>query len=176
MNIDTHSEHGLTLIEAMIGVAILAILTSIGLPGFRELMRANALRAVSNEISTDFALARATAISRNLRAVACPSDGERCNNGTDWGRGWIVFVDRNGNAQRDADEETLSHRQAKNDGLRLVSSKARPKLRYLPSGISAGSNLTVTICDGMAVKSRVIVNNVGRVRSERVATPTPCPN
>ncbi|MDO5610987.1 MAG: Tfp pilus assembly protein FimT/FimU [Pseudomonadota bacterium] len=170
----THA--GFTLIEAMITVAILAILASIGWPSFRQLMKVNAVRAAAHEVSTDFAYARITAVNRGLRVVACPSDGAACNNGREWGHGWIIFADANGNGERDGGEEILAHRQAKNDGLRVVSSQGRPKLRYMPSGMSGGSNLTVSICDGAAVKSRVIVNNAGRVRSERVATAMPCPN
>ena len=49
-------------------------------------------------------------------------------------------------------------------------------LRYLPDGSSAGSNLTVSICSPAGVLlAQVIVNNIGRPRSERPKTPAPCP-
>ena len=60
--------------------------------------------------------------------------------------------------------------------LRVVSTKGRPQLRYLPDGSSAGSNLTISICNNrQQLLGKVIVNNMGRPRSERPKAATPCP-
>ncbi len=60
--------------------------------------------------------------------------------------------------------------------LKLTSTAGRKQVRYLPDGRSAGSNLTISICNQKGeLLSSVIVNNVGRARSSRPTTPTACP-
>ena len=119
-----------------------------------------------------------TAISRNQRAVLCPSsDGASCEAGTDWSTGWMLFVDEDGNRKPDASEEVLRvDLEPTSRHLRVVSTVGRQQLRYLPDGRSAGANLTISICNKAGdVLGRVIVNNMGRPRSERPKSPTSCP-
>ena len=60
--------------------------------------------------------------------------------------------------------------------LRVVSTVGRQQLRYLPDGRSAGTNLTISICNkGGELLGKVIVNNMGRPRSERPKRPAACP-
>ena len=60
--------------------------------------------------------------------------------------------------------------------LRIVSTTGRPQLRYLPDGRSAGANLTISICTRtQELLGQVIVNNMGRLRSERPTAPAACP-
>jgi len=60
--------------------------------------------------------------------------------------------------------------------LRVVSTTGRQQLRYLPDGRSAGTNLTISICNPKGeLLGAVIVNNMGRARSERPKVPTACP-
>ena len=56
----------------------------------------------------------------------------------------------------------------------MVSSAGRPQLRYLPDGRSSGSNLRVRLCRDDTLLGQVIVNNVGRVRSESASGSKPC--
>lgn len=169
-------QHGLTLIEAMIAVAVLAILAGIAMPGMEQLMRAARLRTAVSDLSTDFALARIVAVSRNSAVVVCPSDGLHCLRDSDWTRGWMVFSDSDRNLQPDQASDIITVRQARNDDLRIGSSAGRAYLRYLPDGMSAGSNLTISICESGQLAARVIVNNAGRVRTERPKVATHCPS
>ncbi|MGY0504484.1 GspH/FimT family pseudopilin [Luteimonas sp. e5] len=166
---------GFTLVEACISLAVLALITGIGLPGFQQLLAANRVRAASHELSAGFASARLAAVSRNIAVVACPGDGLRCQDDSDWSRGWMVFHDPDRDLQPNRLEDILSVHQPRSDRLRVVSSQGRRQLRYLPSGRSHGSNLTVSICEGGRLHARVIVNNVGRVRSEQVRPARDCP-
>jgi type IV fimbrial biogenesis protein FimT len=62
-------------------------------------------------------------------------------------------------------------------GLRVRSSRHRSQARFLPDGRSSGSNLSILLChpDARIQTVRVIVNNAGRVRSERPAGTSPTP-
>ena len=89
----------------------------------------------------------------------------------------MLFLDRDGNQRPDADGDILRRDLAPpSQHLRVVGTPGRPRLRYLPDGRSAGTNLTLSICsqDGRLLGS-VIVNNAGRPRSERPKRPQPCP-
>jgi type IV fimbrial biogenesis protein FimT len=169
---------GFTLIELATVLSVMAILAGIATPslaGFLERQRAS---AATNSLMTHMALARMSAITRNRRAVLCPSaDGQHCEAGTDWSVGWMLFTDDDGNRTPDASDEIIRvDLEPTSRHLRVVSTTGRQQLRYLPDGSSAGANLTISICNQrQELLGQVIVNNMGRPRSERPDTPTPCP-
>lgn len=169
---------GFTLIELVTTVAIVGILAGVGTPsmlGFVERQRAS---AAVGSLMTHMAQARMTAITQCHNAVLCPSaNGRHCDPGHDWSGGWMLFTDEDGNRKPDAAGDVLRVDQDPTSRhLRVVSTRGRQQLRYLPDGRSAGSNLTVSVCNHRGeVLARVIVNNAGRPRSERPATPIACP-
>lgn len=169
---------GFTLIELATSVSVMAICAGVALPSMGRFIEYQRAAAATESLLSHMGLARMAAISRNQRAVLCPSsDGTTCEIGTDWSRGWMLFVDEDGNRKPDASDDILRvDMEPTSHHLRVVSTTGRQQLRYLPDGRSAGSNLTVSICgkDG-AVLQRVIVNNMGRPRSERPKLPTMCP-
>jgi type IV fimbrial biogenesis protein FimT len=169
---------GFTLIELTITLAIITTLAGVAGPamaGFIEHQRAT---ATATSLTTHMQLARMAAVSRNRRAVLChTSDGNSCAASTDWSTGWMLFVDDDGNHRPDHNDDILRvDLQPTSTHLRVVSTAGRQQLRYLPDGSSAGSNLTVSICNHAgALLGQVIVNNMGRPRSEQPKIATPCP-
>jgi type IV fimbrial biogenesis protein FimT len=169
---------GFTLIEAMVSVSVIAILAGIALPSLGAFVERQRTSAAITSLTTHMALARIAAISRNRRAVLCPSvDGSHCESGTDWSRGWMLFLDDDGNRKPDANDEVLRvDLEPTSRRLRVASSTGRQQLRYLPDGRSAGANLTISICNSQQqLLGQVIVNNMGRPRSQMPRVPTPCP-
>lgn len=169
---------GFTLIELMISVSVVGILAGVAAPSFRDLIEHTRTSAAISSLTTHMALARTAAISRNRRAVLCPSaDGNQCRADTDWSGGWMLFMDDDGNRKPDANEDVLRVDLAPtSQHLRVVSTTGRQQLRYLPDGRSAGTNLTISICNQTGnLLGSVIVNNMGRARNELPKVPTPCP-
>ena len=169
---------GFTLIELATTMSVVAILAGIAAPSFAGFIERQRASAAITSLMTHMSLARIAAISRNRRAVLCPSaDGVHCEASTDWSTGWMLFVDEDGNRKPDASEEVLRvDLEPTSRHLRVVSTVGRQQLRYLPDGRSAGANLTISICNKAGdVLGRVIVNNMGRPRSERPKLPTACP-
>jgi type IV fimbrial biogenesis protein FimT len=167
---------GFTLIEEMTVLAILAITLSIGLPAFGDALQRNRTQTTMHLLSADMAMARNSAIMRSAPVVVCPRDlGGGCGTGSDWGSGWIVFTDVDGNRVPDLEADILRSEDAPadNSALRIVSS--RPLLRYQPDGRSANSNLTVHVCADDGILGQVIVNNLGRVRTSYQKAGAPCP-
>ena len=78
---------GLTLIELMVTLTVLAILATIGIPSLAELIRSNRVTAQTNELVAVVHLARTEAIRRNPR-----EDQFLLVDFTLGGNGWSVFV------------------------------------------------------------------------------------
>ena len=172
------SASGFTLVELAIACAVLGIMAGVALPSMQRFIEHQRTSAAIGTLMSHMSLARMAAISRNRRTTLCPSmDGVACDAGTDWSRGWMLFVDENGNRKADATDEVLrTDLEPTSRHLRVASTSGRQQLRYLPDGRSAGSNLTISICslDGRLL-GQVIVNNAGRPRSERPHRSTACP-
>lgn len=110
---------GFTLIELMVTVAIAAVLLTLGVPAFTNLMIKNQLSGQIQTLQGTIAFARSEAIKRATyvsicksidQSTCCQTSGSTC---ADWSGGWIVFENRDNDvpAVRDdiggADEEPL---------------------------------------------------------------------
>ena len=170
------SSQGFSLIEAMIVMVVAAICLAIGVPSYQSMTERTRISSAMHLLSAHMASARNTAISYRIPTVVCPSNrGGGCRTDGDWSQGWLMFFDPDGNRQPDLPRDILRDENAPiHPSLRIVSSSGRVQLRYLPDGRSAGSNLTVRLCREDKLIGRVIVNNGGRVRSERASGSTPC--
>lgn len=155
-----------TLIDAIISMAILSILLSAGVPGLTHMVRQNRMAISVNEFVASLSYARSEAVKRGLRVVVCQShDGEACAAEGGWHPGWIVFVDRNGNREYDADEALLRVSRGVHEDIQITSAQRR-RIVFQPSGTSGGSNGTYVFCMPKAppLKRAVILSNTGRVR------------
>lgn len=84
---------GVTLIELMVGLAIVAIIAALAAPSFDRSIRDSQIRAGADTLISAMALARVEAVRRGKYVTICPSaDGSTCS-GTDWTNGWLVFQD-----------------------------------------------------------------------------------
>lgn len=158
---------GFTLVELLIALGCLALLLAIALPAFsgaREAARAADAKAA---LLGSFSLAVHRAAVTGRHAVLCPApDGETCVGGGVWQDGWIAFLDRNGNRQRDAGETVIDRVAALPPSLKLTTSRGRPRILVQPNGGNAGSNATFTLCDGRGPARAVtlVLSNFGRLR------------
>jgi type IV fimbrial biogenesis protein FimT len=173
---------GITLIEMMVVVAILAILVALAAPNLSELFIRNRLDTAANEFMTALNFARSEAIKRGVpvtvRRVSSTSK--------DWTQGWEIFVDINGNGSRDAAdprEELLLVGQQLVQPLTLRSTQiVEAYVPFTASGRialaiddgpgTAGERAEFMLCHGPSPsasgrsRSRaVLVNSPGRVRA-----------
>jgi len=158
---------GVTLVELIFTVAVLATLLSISLPALGSLVRTAQARSARGSLMTSLALARANAIARNAQVAVCPSTNQNdCSHDTWWQHGWIVFVDTNRNGTRDADEPLLESAGAQ-EGIAISTTAGRVYSSFRGDGGSPGTNLTFTLCDkrGAAKAVTLVINNGGRVRA-----------
>ena len=159
---------GVTLIELMIVLSIGAVLTTMALPSFNNLLQSAAARSATSALSVSINQARIGAAMRGQQVVVCPSSNQsNCNPDSRWHHGWIAFIDINQDSERGANEEIISVAQAQTSGIAILSTSGRQRIRYQPDGSASGTNLTLTVCDrrGPASARTLVINNSGRLRS-----------
>ena len=100
-----HKQYGLTLIELVVTIALLAILTTLGIPSFNDSIKRNRLISEVNRFVSHVQLARSEAIKRNQTVRICKQTNGTCNSNAQWDAGWVVFIDINGDDQVQAIEE-----------------------------------------------------------------------
>lgn len=159
---------GFTLIELMVTLSIAAILLTIAVPSFRDLLFNNRLASQSNDLVLALTLAKSEAITRGLPVTVCSrATDTTCAASTTWDSGWLVFVDSNGDGTVDPTDLVLRVR-APLEGSNTLRAGARQRVTFRNTGYSLGFNDTFRLCDsrGAANGKNIIVSNQGRVSTQ----------
>lgn len=153
-------QHGVTLIELMTTVAILAILASVAVPSFNEAILSNRLTSYANTFVTDAQLARSEALKRNTQVRLCRSDdGTSCASSSGWQQGWIIFQDSNGNAAVDTGEAVIRRQLAFTTGYQLTG--ATYSLAFQSLGdVTSSANLVLCRSSPLGNQERRITISV----------------
>jgi type IV fimbrial biogenesis protein FimT len=85
---------GFTMIEMMVGIAILGILAALAAPDFSATIKRYRIKSTADELRASFLLARSTAITRGQPVIIQSRGVIKDNN---WSRGWEMFVDADSN-------------------------------------------------------------------------------
>lgn len=177
---------GVTLVELFVVVAILATLVGLAVPGLQHWVDSTRIGTQVRAFLSDLQLTRTEAIRRGERVVLCAASGlQACSTLPGWHQGWLMFVDLNNNAQVDMGEPILRHQapspagwtiQGNQPVARFVSYDALGSTRLVSGAFQAGS---VLFCrqgagTGAPLPRRVVINSMGRPRSETVRDPSVC--
>lgn len=172
---DCRYSRGFTLVEAVISLAITAILLGMAVPGFIDLIRTNRLTSQMNLFVAAINYARTEAVVRKKRVFICVRSGDDCGTGIEWEKGWLVFVDENDNARLDKDEQ-IQRFLPLDKGYSLRPNVNASALAFLPSGhVRRGTGglplMTFRLCAPDAAggdlreRSReIVINATGRMR------------
>ena len=180
--------HGFTLIELIVTLAVVSILLLTGIPALNQMTTSNRLVTQINSIAGSLSLARSESIKRGESITLCGStDGETCDT-SNWESGWIVFSDADNNAVLNSASELMlkivdpfsggsTLRLSQSDSASVVRYKSDGSLRDIDPAITSINNMgTFTLCDSSAsvTKAKAInVNPLGRVsRAEDTDDPT----
>jgi type IV fimbrial biogenesis protein FimT len=85
-------QSGFTLIELMVTVAVLAIVLTVAVPSFANLVNSNRLNAQANQLLAAIEYAKTEAVKSNANVTFCHSaDGSTCSvaSAAGW-QGWLV--------------------------------------------------------------------------------------
>ncbi|WP_428624072.1 GspH/FimT family pseudopilin [Sedimenticola sp.] len=163
----TRWQSGVTLIELMIGVALMAVVLGLAVPGFQELIANNRLVTQTNNLVTAIHFARAEAAKRGLTVSIRVTDNADAAN--EWGKGWTIFIDANGDGLVTAGEEIRASDSI--PGTITMDSTGNISLyNFFANGFAGGID-TVNVCDGRAGESgrQISISATGRVRTDPLA-------
>jgi len=182
----TKNNHGFTLIELIVTLAVVSILLLTGIPMLNQMTTSNRLVTQINSIAGSLAVARSESIKRGESITLCGStDGATCDTSS-WELGWIVFSDADNNATLNSATESMLKIVAPFSGgstLRLSLSDSASVIRYRSNGALRDQNSdatrtdkgTFTLCEQSAsvtTAKAINVNVLGRVsRAEDTDTP-----
>lgn len=129
------SSHGLTLIEILVVVAIVAVATALAGPDLSALIHSNRLASKINALNADVTLAKTQAIKRAAAVTLCASiDRQTCSQESDLASGWIVFSDPNENQAVDSEEAILKAQDRLEGDDRIVLSDSQGAVSFNRNG------------------------------------------
>jgi len=141
---------GLTLIELMVVISVVAILLAIATPSFMKTIQRNRVATEVNSLVADLQLARGQAIKEGMPVTVCISnDGASCSTTLKtWQTGWISFSDSNANHVVDSGE-TILRRQVAFSGTDTFGNGSTSWITYSRDGflspLGASGDVTLTL-------------------------------
>jgi type IV fimbrial biogenesis protein FimT len=159
---------GFSLIEAMITVAVAAILLAVAAPSFSDFIHTSRLAAQSNDIIAALNLARSEALRLGRGVVFCrsePPSFATCIDGAGAWEGWMVFVDADpdadpadntdDNLQRDEGEAVLRSGPIDPSAVSVSASSALAgvgnRVPFRPDGFARAPGATTPLTAALGI-------------------------
>lgn len=177
-------QRGLTLVELLTALSILAVLTALAAPSVNNWRTGARLTVYSNELETSLAYAKSEALQRGIRVTMCKSSNPTASNPAcattgSWTQGWVVFADNvqiAGNVAGVIDgDDTVLKIGAALPEVAITATNFTNWISYLPTGLtrvnSGPPSGSFNLCMPNNNGTQIVVNSVGRTRSARATCP-----
>jgi type II secretion system protein H len=161
---------GFTLIELLVVLAILTVLLGFAIPGMGALTDRTNIAVTARNLGHTLQWARSQAVSRNMPVGVCPRSPEvlvEC--GSDYGKGWLVFEDQNGDRKWGGGDTLLKVHDVQTFPFRILnragSKEVAKTILFKPNGFS-GQAMTMVVCPRARSLERstgLVLNNLGRL-------------
>lgn len=178
--ISHHRVSGLTLIELLITLVVLAIILALAAPSFKTQMVNSRAAATGETLANTLSFARSEALKRKARVTVCGSDNGIGCNSSNWADGVLVVLDLavNDTAAAPVVGEVLRVVTAFDSGTNISVSNGKNFVRYLASGATArvdnnpfSVQMYVEGCTGH-VAQKLSISLSGAISIEKNACPT----
>ena len=153
---------GVTLVELLFCLGLLALLAGLAAPGFRTSLRVAAVRSATFEVAIGVQQTRANSITESRTGLLCPTDSSgNCVAAGSVAAGWRSYLESGGSR-----EETGGQNLPRG----VVLKATRSPIRFWPSSFAASAG-TLTICDeaGVAAPRAIVISATGRARTDNGA-------
>jgi len=160
---------GVGATELIIGVVLLLILLILVIPVVWDISINVKRDEIVGELRRAIVLARSEALRRNRSVAICPSvDEASClpGNQPNWNRGWVIFVDSDGDRERDPGEELLRVFSFWESGYSLTGSNGLQRGILFKSDGYPDSSGDLTYCEkegDSPQQHRLELNAMGRI-------------
>jgi type IV fimbrial biogenesis protein FimT len=162
-----HRSRGFSLIELLVALTIVVVALGFAIPALSQSREAARAGAVEIRLLESLKLTLERAAITGRKAVLCPSaDGRECTTSPDFSRGWIAFLDDDGNREHAPQETLILAEEPLPGDVRLRTTLGRTRLVFQGNGGNSGSNVTFTLCDGRGAPHArsLVLSNDGRFR------------
>ena len=156
------NQKGLTLVELLITITIVAILLGVGVPNLTTFVKNNRILSQTNLFMLSVKTARSEAMTQRAIVTLCQSnDGENC--GGSWSDGHIAFLDVNADGVVD-DGETVILANVLESTAIAVTYTGGNFVTFDRRGRAVGSSGAMTFCDerGDDYARGIVIDPIGR--------------
>lgn len=137
---------GFTLVEAMVVVAVIAIIASMAVPSFSSFLGRSSSLGIESDFVNAVSFARSEAMRRGL-PVAVTASAPVAGNG--FGQGWTIWVDSNSNFTYDAGEPILRKHGAYTSSISLGDGSVT-QVYFNQQGFLSGGPWQLKACSASA--------------------------
>lgn len=164
---------GFSILELMIGVAVLGILVAVGAPSFTKMVRTQRIASQTNAVVRALNYARIESATRSAPVALCAASSAAridCGDTTDYEFGWLIFVDRLNPGVLDEGDEVLQTGEPAVGGFEVTGSS-----KYFRFGIRSGDFVVGTflieptepsLCASTGTRE-ISVEGMGRISSDK---------
>ncbi len=161
---------GVSMIELMIGVGILAVVIGIAAPNFKDFVSKSRLTSSVSTLVADLNYARGEAIMRNAPVIVCAkvSNSSNCATTPTWQTGWVVCIDANADNVCDTASATVPNPIRVRNGVSSTTpiTAAAAVTRFSTVGAVTGNGAFTVTGGPVSSPSRTIqVTSNGYVRA-----------
>lgn len=172
LRMNMRSESGFTLLELLVTILLAAILVTIAIPSFRNMILDNEITATANALVVGLKVARSDALRESRDVSLCPDSPATTTpcDGTSWTAGWQVWADRQENGTPSATEVIRANGQSPSSIVIDQNGSTSPTaVEYLANGLnSTGKTITFSVCDTQRHNEqgvKITISGTGSVRS-----------
>ena len=163
-----HRYCGITVIELLIGVAVMSIVLGLAIPPFQSLAQRSLATASINWLVGSIAFTRHAAMINRTMVTLCPSiDGTKC--GGYWHQGSISFTDHNSDRVINGRDHLLNRFLSPVSGgsIKFRAFRNKQYLQMTPEGMTNYQNGNFVYCSAdrdPRFSRQLIINVQGRTR------------